>query len=70
MQLDFHSSLFYNGPYSQTTKIPGKSETHNWADINVCRAQIEEFWPKKFTASRLYNKMFKQRVSYPTTFQV
>src|ERR1700733_5918211 len=60
MQLDFHSALFYRGPYSQTTKIPGRTATYNWADIKVNREQIEALWPKKSIIERLYNRLCKQ----------
>jgi hypothetical protein len=69
MQLDFHSALFYKGPYSQTTKIPGRTATYNWANINVSRTQIESLWPKKFIAARLYNTICRQRVSYSSEFK-
>jgi hypothetical protein len=64
MQLDFHSALFYRGPYSQTTKIPGRTATYNWADIKVNQEQIEARWPKKSITERLYNRLCKQRTSY------
>src|SRR5271166_978156 len=63
MQLDFRSALFYRGPYSQTTKIPGRTTTYNWADIKVNRSQIEARWPPKSVVIRLYEKICKQRTS-------
>jgi hypothetical protein len=70
MQLDFHSARFYRSPYSQTMAITGRSATYKLADIMVSRAQIEAFWPKKFIAARLYNKMLKRRVLYGSEFQL
>ncbi len=69
MQLDFHTSLFYRGPYSQTTKIPGRDVTFNWADIKVNRSQIETIWPKKSIFVHLYDKICKQRTPYPPEYQ-
>jgi hypothetical protein len=65
MQLDFQSCLYYKGPYSQTMKIPGRTERHNWADIQVSRGQVEMFWPKKSASARLWSKILrKPRISH------
>ena len=57
MQLDFVTCLDYRGPFSQTTKIPGKTGEFNYADINVCKAQVGDFWPKKSLAVRIWTRI-------------
>jgi hypothetical protein len=65
MQLDFQSCLYYKGPYSQTMKIPGRTERDNFADIQVSRERVEHLWPRKSAVARLWNTITrKPRISH------
>ena len=68
MQLDFQSCLYYKGLHSQTMKIPGRTQRHDWAGIQVSKQQIEQLWPKKSPARRLWSKISRNpRIGYTRT---
>jgi hypothetical protein len=70
MQLDFQSCLYYSKSLPQTMKIPGRSDNHNWWQIQVSKKQIQKMWPPKSLLSRLYAKITKQpRISYGRSYQ-
>jgi hypothetical protein len=60
MQLDFQSCLYYKGPYPQTTKIPGRSETYHWADIRLSKVELRQFWKPKAAWTRYYAKILRR----------
>jgi hypothetical protein len=68
MQLDFQSCLYYRGPYSQTMKIPGRTERDHWADIQLSRERVEHLWPRKSAVARLWSAIRRRpRISHART---
>ena len=71
MQLDYQSCLYYRGPYSQTMKIPGRSEIHHWADLRVSKVQVRQIWTIKPLWLRIYRKITrKPRIAHVQSFRV